>query len=84
MSIKTISLSLLEAKLTETLTECCESGETVVVELPDQRRLAIRALDPQEDDELTDELLESNPKFRALVEKSKLSARKLFGVRAND
>jgi hypothetical protein len=78
MAIKTIPLSRLERDLTKTLNECAESGETVVVEMPDQRLLAIQSLDPREDDALTDELLESNPKFQALVAKSKASRRKPF------
>ena len=79
MAIKTIPLSRLETDLAKTLTECAESGETVVVEMPDQRLLAIQPLDPQEDDSLIEELVASNPKFRALVEKSKASPRKPFG-----
>ena len=34
----------------------------------------------QEDDTLMDQLLESNPKFQALVAKSKASPRKPFSV----
>ena len=78
MAIKTIPLSRLETDLKETLNECAESGNTVVVEMPDQRLLAIQPLEPQEDDTLIDELLASNPKFRALVAKSKASPRKPF------
>lgn len=78
MAIKTIPLSRLEADLRETLNECADSGQTLVVEMPDQRLLAIQALDPQEDDTLMDELLASNPKFQALVAKSKASPRKPF------
>jgi hypothetical protein len=80
MAIKTISLSRLETELTKTLNECASSGETVVVEMPDQRLLAIQALDPNEDDTLMDELLTSNPRFQALVAKSKASPRKPFPV----
>jgi len=50
MAIKTIPLSLLETDLRKTLNECAESGETVVVEMPDQRLLAIQSLDPQADE----------------------------------
>jgi hypothetical protein len=78
MAIKTIPLSRLETDLKQTLTECAESGETVVVEMPDQRLLAIQPLDPNEDDSLMDELLASNAKFQALVAKSKASSRKPF------
>jgi hypothetical protein len=78
MAIKTIPLSRLETDLRQTLNECAESGETVVVEMPDQRLLAIQRLDPNEDDSLMDELLASNSKFQALVAKSKASPRKPF------
>ena len=78
MAIKTIPLSRLEMDLKKTLNECAESGETVVVEMPDQRLLAIQSLDPKADDSLMDELLASNPKFQALVKKSKASPRKPF------
>lgn len=80
MAIKTIPLSRLEADLKKTLDECVESGQIVVVEMPDQRLLAIQPLDPQEDDNLMDELLEANPKFQALVAKSKASPRKPFSM----
>ena len=78
MTIGTIPLSRLETDLKKTLSECAESGETLVVEMPDQRLLAIRSLDPLEDDGLMDELLASNPKFQELVAKSKRSLRKPF------
>ena len=78
MPIKTIPLSRLKADLQETLNECADTGETVVVELPDQRLLAIQLLDPQQDDSLVDELLKSNPRFQAMVAKSKAGPRKPF------
>ena len=78
MAIKTIPLSRLETDLKETLNECTASGQMVVVEMPDQSLLAIQPLDPQEDDTLMDELLASNPKFQALIKKSKASPRKPF------
>ncbi len=78
MAIKTIPLSRLETDLKKTLHECAESGETIVIEMPDQRLLAIQPLDPHEDDSLIDELLATNPKFQALVAKSKASPRKPF------
>jgi len=78
MAIKTIPLSHLERDLEKTLDECAESGQTLVVELPDQRLLAIQSLDPNEGDSLMDELLASNPRFQALVAKSKASPRKPF------
>jgi hypothetical protein len=78
MPIKTIPLSRLEADPRGTLSECADSGQPVVVQLPDQRLVAIQPLDPAEDDALTSELLESNPEFQALVAKSKASPRKPF------
>ncbi|HYT87385.1 MAG TPA: hypothetical protein VEL76_01570 [Gemmataceae bacterium] len=78
MAIKTIPLSRLETDLKQALNECAESGDTLVVEMPDQRLLAIHSLEPQEDDTLMDELLQSNPKLQELVTKSKASPRKPF------
>jgi hypothetical protein len=79
--IKTIPLSRLEADLHKTLNECADSGSTVVVQLPDERLVAIHPLDPAGDDDLINELIESNGAFRALVEKSRSSARKPFSAR---
>ena len=78
MPIKTIPLSRLETNLATTLNECADSGETLVVELADQRLLAIQPLDPNEDDSLIDELIASSPEFQALVAKSKAGPRKHF------
>lgn len=83
MAIKTILFSRLETELTKTLTDCVESGETVVVEMPDQRLLTIQPLEPGEDDDLMNELLATNPGFQALVAKSKTGARKLFASQQN-
>lgn len=80
MAIKTIQLSQLENDLEKALDECAGSGETLVVELPDRRLLAILPLDPAEDDSLTDELLASNPRFQQLVAKSKASPRRPFRI----
>jgi hypothetical protein len=78
MAIKTIPLSRLEADPQGTLSECADSGEAFVVELPGQRWIAIQPLEPSEDDSLVDELLQSNAAFRDLVAKSKASPRKPF------
>jgi len=80
MAIKTIPLSRLETDLERTLNECADSGETLVVQMPDQRLLAIQPLEPQEDDSLMDELLASNRSFQELVAKSKASPRKPFSL----
>jgi hypothetical protein len=76
MAIKTIPLSRLETDLKKTLNECADSGLTVIVELPDQRLVAIHSVDPLEDDSLMEELLATNPTFQELVARSKRSPRK--------
>jgi hypothetical protein len=81
MAIKTIPLSRLEADPRGTLNECADSGDAVVVELPDHRLVAIQSLDASEDDSLMSDLLESNPEFQALVTKAKSSPRKPFRPR---
>ena len=78
MAIKTIPLSRLETDLRKTLNECADTGQTLVVEMPDQRLLAIQPLDPDEDDNLMDELLATNARFQELVARSKQGARKPF------
>jgi hypothetical protein len=77
MSIKVIPLSRLEADPQGMLSEYLDSGQALVVELPDHRLVSIQGLEP-DDDDLVDRLLESNPSFRALVEKSKASPRRPF------
>jgi hypothetical protein len=78
MDIKAIPLSRLETNLQATLVECADSGQAVVVTLPDQRLVAIQSLETAGDDSLVDDLLQSDPEFQALVAKSKASARKPF------
>jgi hypothetical protein len=78
MGTKMIPLSRLEADPQGTLTECCESGEAFVVELPDHRFVAIQSLEPTDDDSLASDLLESNAAFRALAAKSLAGPRKPF------
>jgi hypothetical protein len=80
MSIKRIPLSRLEADPQGTLSECLDSGQAMVVELPDHRLVSIQGLEPGDDDDLVDRLLESNPAFRALVETSKAGPRKPFPI----
>jgi hypothetical protein len=78
MDIKTILLSHLTADPQATLLECADSGQPVVVELPDHRLVALQPLDQDDRDHLTDELLASNTAFQALLAKSKASPRKPF------
>lgn len=78
MSITLIPLSRLEADPRGTLNECLDSGQALVVELPDHRLVTIQGLEPGDDDDLVDRLIASNPSFRALVERSKASPRRPF------
>ena len=81
MGTKVIPLSQLESDPKGTLNECCDSGIALVVELADNRMVTIQALEPDEDDSLVNELLESNAGFRELIEKSKSSPRRPFPCR---
>jgi hypothetical protein len=82
MAIKTIPLSRLRANLKATLDKCADSGQAVVVELPDHRLIAIQSLDSTGEDSLVDDLLESSTAFKALVAKSKASPHKPFVPRS--
>lgn len=78
MAIKTLPLSRLKTELEKTLNDCAKSGETLVIEMPDQRLLAIHSLDPNDDDSLIDDLIATNPRFQAIIAKSKTGSRKPF------
>jgi len=78
MRIRLIPLSRLEVDPRGTLSECLDSGEALVVELPDHRLVSIRGLEPDEDDDLVDRLIASNPAFRASMERSQASPRRPF------
>lgn len=79
MDIKVIPLSELLANMPGLLSECCDSGDPVVVELPDHRLVAIQPLDLDDvGDTLIDGLIESNAEFRAMLARSKASPRKSF------
>ena len=73
MSIKTIPLSQLTEHLAQTLTECADSGDPVIVELPDRRLVALQAVTSVDDDDLTDRLIASNAEFRDLLAQSAAS-----------
>jgi len=78
MDIKTIPLSSLEANLGATLSNCADSGEPILVELPDHRLVALQPVPSDADESLIDDLLASNVAFQSLVEKSKAGPRKPF------
>jgi len=79
MAIRTIPLSRLETDLGRMLNECAESGQAMIVELPNHHFLTIRPMDPEDEDSLTDDLLANDAQFQALLAKSKASPRKPFG-----
>jgi hypothetical protein len=78
MGIKTIPLSRLEADPKGTLNECADSGQAILIELPDRRLLALQPLEPGDEDRLIDDLLESNEAFQVMVASSKAGVRKPF------
>ena len=83
MNIDVIPLSQLQTNTEGLLSKCCDSGEALVVELPDHRLVAIQPLDTDDEaDPLVSDLIETNPAFRALLEKSRASARKPFSAPA--
>lgn len=79
MDIETILLSQLQADPQNLLSECCDSGRPIVVELPDHRLAANQSIEPSDsDDSLVSSLLDSDASFHALVDKSKASPRHAF------
>jgi hypothetical protein len=76
MDTKVILLRELQADTEGYLRSCCDSGEPLLVKLPDDRLVAIQPVG--EDDDLVDDLIEHNPAFRALLAKSLASPRKPF------
>ena len=82
MSTKVITLKELTANTEALLRDCYESGQPVVVELSDHRRVTVWPYD--EDDDLVDRLIETNADFRALLAKSKASGRMPFIPRTLD
>jgi hypothetical protein len=79
MTIETIPLNQVGTDLHKTLSDCADSGLTMVIELPDHRLVAIQPLDPSdEDDDLINNLIANNPKFRELIARSEASGRKPF------
>ena len=78
MPTKVIPLKDLQADPEHLLRECCDSGLPLVVELPDERRVTIQPFD--ENDDLVDRLIETNPAFRQLLAKSAQSPVKPFRI----
>lgn len=76
MTTKVISLNEFEHGWRSVLESCTEPGQSVVIELPNQRRVSIQNWD--EDDDLIDRLLENNAEFREMAQKSFAGPRRPF------
>jgi hypothetical protein len=76
MDTKVIQLSDLEADPRGVLGRCYDSGQSIVIELPNRGLISIQPL--AADDSLFDDLIEHNPKFRALLAKSMASPREPY------
>jgi hypothetical protein len=76
MDTKVIPLSDLKADPEGVLRRCYDSGQPLVVELPDRGFVAIQAVEA--DDELVDELIAHNPAFREVLTRSLASPREPF------
>jgi hypothetical protein len=83
MDTRVIPLSDLRADPEGVLRRCYDSGQPLVVELPDHGLVSIQPVDPEGD--LVNDLIEHNPAFRALMERSLASPREPFPfVRVED
>jgi hypothetical protein len=76
MDAKAIPLREQQTDAEGYLRRCLESGQSLVVQLPDSGLVAIQPL--ESDDDLINELIEHDPAFRALLAKSAASPRKPF------
>ena len=68
MDTKLITLSELQADPAGVLGRCVDTGEGLVVDLPNRGRVSIQPIEPG--DELIDELIAGNAAFRAMLERS--------------
>jgi hypothetical protein len=76
MDTKVVSLSDLQVDLVGVLSQCYDSGQAVVVELPNRGLVSIQPVEP--DDDLVNDLIKHDPAFRALLEESLASPRVPF------
>lgn len=76
MTITRITFRNFEANLRKILKEYAKPGDTLIVEMPKQRFLAIQSLDIQGLGSLVDELTTKNTQPQSPVAKPKASARK--------
>lgn len=71
-----VHLSDLQADTEGILGRCYDSRQSLVVELPNRGLISIQPVEP--DDNLANDLIEHNPAFRALLERSLASGREAF------
>ncbi len=76
MDTRVILLRELQTDTEGYLRRCVDSGQALVVELPDHRVVTIQPLG--QDDDLISELIEHNPAFRDLLARSAAGPRKPF------
>ncbi|MGC8640425.1 MAG: hypothetical protein ACP5XB_11175 [Isosphaeraceae bacterium] len=76
MDTKVIPLSDFQADPEGVLSRCFDTGQTVVIALPNRGLVSIQPVET--DDELVDELIEHNADFRELLIKSLASPREPF------
>ncbi len=76
MDTTVIPLRELQSDAEKHLRQCCDTGQTLIVEMPDHRLLSIQPVG--EDDDLVDQLIAQNPAFRAMLARSAASPKKPF------
>jgi hypothetical protein len=76
MDTKVITLSDLQADAEGVLGRCYDSGQPLIVELPNRGLISIHPV--EEPDDLVNELIEHNTAFRELLAKSVASPREPF------
>ena len=84
MNIEVIPLSELQTDTPGLLAKCCDSGQAVVVELPDHRLVAIQPLDIDDEDELERLVLAYSPKLRGILDAARERIREGEGIRHED
>jgi hypothetical protein len=82
MDTKVIPLSDLQADPEGVLSRCYDSGQSLVVELPNRGLISIQPVET--DDDFVNDLIAHNPAFRSLLEKSLASPREPFPFGISD
>ena len=76
MDTKVIPLSDLQADPEGVLSRCYDSGQSLVIELPNRGLISIQAV--ESDDDPVNDLIEHNPAFRAILARSLASPREPY------